>query len=266
MAEPSGFGAGSGALECTGIAFGPCTVITKAAGVGFGLTGTCGEKTITIDDQCGVGAGSVGSDTTCIVPESSTDGLVFVGFLFDACGVCGDEIITATNCMDAPAGSGAHSGEWDIINIDCAFSRKTTMVAGDEFELTGTCGEKTSTTVDLVGFGDVTVALVGTCTATEFTSGGMAIAGESCAITGTCGGRIITTTNSMAAFDGSGVSIAALASTGTVSGLCTGTIKDTGDAFGPTGICGDETITTNLAAGSGVGTVEWDTTCIDCAF
>jgi len=266
MAEPSGFGADSGALECTGIACGHCTGITKAAGAGFGLTGTCGVETITIGDLCGVGAGTVGSDTTCTVPESSTDGLVFVGFLFDASGVCGDEIITATDCMDAPAGSGANSVEWDIINIDCAFSRKTTTVTGDGFELTGTCGEKTSTTAHLVGFGDVTVALVGICTATEFTSGLMAIAGESYAITGTCGGAIITTTNSMAAFDGSGVSIAASASICTVSGPFSGTTKGTGEKFGPTGICGGETITTNLVAGSGVGTVGWDTTCIDCAF
>jgi len=132
---------------------------------------------------------------------------------------------------------------------------------GGGFELTGACTGEITITGDPGGSGADTAELAAICIGYVPCADGMAGGGFVCAATGICGASIITTISSMDDIGGLGEGSGVLECTDIGCVLFTAIIKDTGAKCDHIGICGDATITTDVADGDGAVTVVLDITC-----
>jgi len=177
MVATSGGGAGSGALVCIYTVCALYIATTKAIGVVFAPTGTCGVATIITDDLVGSGAGLdalAGIYTAC---ASCGVGPVQNGCEFGRIGTCGVAITTIITCMAATVGHGAGSGA--LVCTSTVFARSTEIIKaiGVACALTGTCGAATTTTEGLAGSGADGVGSTATCIGCAFSGAGLVLAG-----------------------------------------------------------------------------------------
>jgi len=99
------------------------------------------------------------------------------GYAFEHIGTCTVAITTTIICMVATSGDGAGSGALVCICTACAPCTATTKAIGVVCVHTGTCGDVTIITNDLVGSGDDGSELAVICTGFVPTSAGLAHAG-----------------------------------------------------------------------------------------
>lgn len=251
MGEHSGDGVVSVALECTATVCVRCTAIIRDIGVACARTGTCGDGIIITKQGDGSGAASAVLVAICTACAPSRDGLVHAGWWLDGTGICTVRTIITTDCMAALDGLGAVTG--GLVCICTATERfgEITKVIGGGCAHTGTCGVATTTTNDRDGSGVSSEESTGTCIACVFSADGMAPAGTESALIGTCTGRTTTTIGTMADVNGVGDGSGALDFTDIGCEPSIAITRDTGAAFGRTGICGSVAIIIVSLAGLG---------------
>jgi hypothetical protein len=177
MAVRNGDGDGSSELAFIFIACARFIAITKGIGAAFVHTGTCGVVTIITSDLVGFGASTAVLVATSIGCESCVDGRVHDGCVFERIGTCTVAITTTTTCMVATSGGGAGSGASVCTCTGCEPCIATTKATGVACAHTGTFGDVTITTNDLVGSGDDGGELGVICTVFVHTSVLLAHAG-----------------------------------------------------------------------------------------